>query len=145
MGLGYYGAYAADSMRLEKGYPAWGADLTTERSPLEAGLTRFVRPELRAALARPAPWKMVLLEIEPGEVDPFHAHTIWRGERPVGIVTSGAYGHRTGKALALGYLRDPSARDGLTMEILGRRRGAKILSTPPYDPTNTRLRDGGAA
>ena len=143
VGVGYYGAYAANSMRLEKGYRAWGIDLTTERSPLEAGLGTFVRPEFREPLARENPWDMVQLEIEPGEVDPFHAHTLWQSERPVGIVTSSAFGYRTGKVLALAYLRDPQASDRLTVSILGRHRTATILNTPPYDPNNIRLKSGG--
>ncbi len=141
-GLGYYGAYAANSMRLEKGYRAWGSDLTTERSPLEAGLTSFVRKDLRGRLARETPWDMVLLEIESGEVDPFYAHGLWQEGRSVGIVTSGAYGHRTGKVLALAYLRDASARDGLTVSILGRHRRATILPAAPFDPDNTRMKAG---
>ncbi|WP_293573670.1 FAD-dependent oxidoreductase [Phaeobacter sp.] len=149
-GLGFYGAYAANAMRLEKGYRAWGSDLTSERSPLEAGLTPFVRKALRADLARDTPWDMVLLEVEAGqtpadEVDPFYAHTLWRDGQPVGIATSGAFGHRTGKVLALAYLRDASARDGLTISILGQHRAATILSRPPFDPDNTRLKTGGSA
>lgn len=142
LGLGFYGAYAADAMRLEKGYRAWGSDLTTERSPLEAGLAAFVRPELRAGLARSAAWQMVLLEIAAGEVDPFHAHTLWQGNQPVGIVTSGGFGHRTGKVLALAYLRDATAREGLAVSILGEERAATILPGPPYDPGNFRLKTG---
>ena len=142
LGLAYYGAYAANAMRLEKGYRGWGSDLTTERSPLETGLTPFVRPELRAGLKRDDAWEMVLLEIEAGEVDPFYAHGVWQGARCVGIVTSGAYGHRTGKALALAYLRDPSARDGLTVFILGQHRAATILPQAPYDPDNFRMKPG---
>ncbi len=141
-GLGLYGAYAANAMRLEKGYRSWGSDLTTERSPLEAGLAPFVRKDLRDAL--PEEWDMVLLEIEAGEVDPFYAHTLWQGATPVGIVTSGAYGHRTGKVLALAYLRDPNARENLTVSILGQRRQATILPRPPYDPDNTRMKAGVA-
>ncbi|MBE1282430.1 MAG: FAD-dependent oxidoreductase [Rhodobacteraceae bacterium] len=141
-GLGFYGAYAANSMRLEKGYRGWGSDLTTERSPLEAGLTPFVRKERRTALARDNAWDMVLLEIESGEVDPFYAHTIWKDGAPVGIATSGAFGHRTGKVLALAYLRDPAARDGLTISILGQHRAATILPHAPFDPDNTRLKAG---
>ncbi len=142
-GLGFYGAYAANAMRLEKGYRGWGSDLTTERSPLEAGLAAFVRPDLRDMLVRDIPWDMVLLEIDAGDVDPFYAHTLWQGSRPVGIVTSGAYGHRTGKVLALAYLRDASAKTGLTVSILGQHRAAAILSEPPYDPQNVRLKSGG--
>ena len=40
--MGFYGAFAMNSLRLEKGYRAWGADLTSERTRLEAGLERFV-------------------------------------------------------------------------------------------------------
>ncbi len=138
-GLGYYGAYAANSMRLEKGYRGWGADLTTERSPIEAGLGVFVRDKDNL----PDEWDMVLLDIEAGDIDPFYAHTVWQGDRAVGVVTSGAYGHRTQKTLALAYLRDPAARDGLTVNILGQQRPAMILTKPPFDPENLHLR--GAA
>ncbi len=144
-GLGFFGAYAANAMRLEKGYRAWGSDLTTERSPLEAGLKPFVRRELRDALAREAPWDMVLLEIDSGDVDPFYAHAVWQNDHPIGIVTSGAFGHRTGKVLALAYLRDASARDGLTVSILGQLRRATILREPPFDPENIRLKSGGTS
>ena len=143
-GLGFFGAYAANSMRLEKGYRGWGSDLTTERSPLEAGLTAFVRPALRKALVGDQPWEMVLLEIEAGEVDPFYAHTLWQNDKAVGIVTSGAYGHRTGKVLALAYLRDTEARDGLGVSILGVLRAAHILDHPPFDPQNIRMKSGVA-
>lgn len=148
LGLGFYGAYAANAMRLEKGYRAWGADLTTERTPLESGLGAFVRTEERDFTGREemltragaAPWDMVLLEIEAGEIDPFYSHPVYQGERIVGIVTSAAYGHRTCKTLALAYLRDPSATDGLSISILGQRRTATILIEPPYDPENIRLK-----
>ena len=143
-GLGFYGAYAANSMRLEKGYRGWGSELTTERSPLEAGLAHFVRKDLRASLARKNAWDMVLLEVEAGDVDPFYAHTIWKDGLPVGIATSGAYGHRTGKALALAYLRDPTARDGLIISIVGQNRKATVLPQAPFDPFNLRLKTGGS-
>lgn len=131
-GLGYYGAYAPNSMRLENGYRGWGADLTTERSPIEAGLGAFVRDKDKL----PAAWDMVLLDIETDEVDPFYAHTVWQGGRAVGVVNSGAYGHRTQKPLALAYLRDPAAREDLTVSILGKRRRATILPEAPFDPEN---------
>ncbi|MEM8730120.1 MAG: aminomethyltransferase family protein, partial [Pseudomonadota bacterium] len=142
-GLGFYGAYAAISMRLEKGYRGWGSDLTTERSPIEAGLAPFVRPEVRDELLTEDPWAMVLLEIEAGEIDPFYAHTLWRADQPVGIVTSGAYGHRTDKVLALAYLRDTAARTDLSVSILGQHRAARILTEPPFDPDSTRMKSGG--
>ena len=51
LGIGYYGAYAANAMRLEKGYRAWGSDLTTERSPIEAGIGAFARNEAHPLMA----------------------------------------------------------------------------------------------
>ena len=146
-GIGHYGAYAANSMRLEKGYRGWGMDLTTERSPLESGLAYLVKAEGRdftgrdAMLKRPSPWDMVLLEIDTdGAVEPFYSHSVFAAGRPVGVVTSGAYGHRVKKSLALAFLRDPAARDGLTVKMLGRERAARILDVPPYDPQNARLK-----
>jgi dimethylglycine dehydrogenase len=146
LGLGYYGAYAANSMRIEKSYRSWGSDLTTERTPLETGVAALVKTDGRsfvgrdAMLAKPKPWDMVLLEIETTDVDPFYSHTVYAEGRPVGIVTSGAHGHRTGKTLALAFLREPDVRDGLSVKILGRTRSARVLDTPPYDPANNRLK-----
>ncbi len=146
-GIRHYGAYAANSMRLEKGYRAWGMDLTTERSPLETGLRHLVRTEGRdfigrdAMLRRDPNWDMVLLEIDTdGAVEPFYSHTVFAAGRPVGVVTSGAFGHRVRKSLALAFLREPAIRDGLTVKLLGRERAARILAAPPYDPQNLRLR-----
>ncbi|MEM9063631.1 MAG: FAD-dependent oxidoreductase [Pseudomonadota bacterium] len=140
--IGHYGLYAANSMRLEKGYRAWGSDLTTERSPIEAGLTPFLKRSCKAVTDRANDWEMVLLEIRSADVHPFYAHGLWQGDRSVGIVTSAAHGHRTGMVLALAYLRDRTARDNLTVDILGRRVPVRILDRPPFDPDNTRLRLG---
>ncbi len=146
LGVGYYGAYAANSMRMEKGYRGWGLDLTTERSPLETGLATFVKSDGRdfigrdAMLAKAKPWDMVLLEIETTDVDPFYSHSVFAAGRPIGVVTSGAHGHRTGKTLALAFLREPTVRDGLSVKILGRLRAARILDEVPYDPQNLRLK-----
>ena len=159
-----FGAYAMNSLRLEKGYRGWGTDLTTERTPIEAGLGHLVRTEGRefvgrdALLARTASadaWRMVLLSMEPdGDADPFYIHTVWKGAQPAGIVTSGAPGHRTGTVLALAYLR-PEAADTadaewqgadtmLEVSILDRRCAARVLDAPPYDPANSRLRGAPA-
>ena len=145
-GLGFYGAYAANSMRLEKGYRGWGADLTTERSPLESGLGAFTKTEGRAfpgrggLLTRSNDWHSVLLQVEEGPTDPFYAHPVWQGGRIIGIVTSGGFGHRVGHALALALLREPLSGEPLCIEILGQCRTATVLARPPFDPDNARLR-----
>ncbi len=87
-GLGFYGAFAANSMRLEKGYRGWGSDLTTERTPVESGVGFLVKTEghdfmgrdaLCARMAAAKPWEMVLLEIETDGFDPFYAHSVHQG------------------------------------------------------------------
>ena len=157
VGIRPFGAYAMNSMRLEKGYRAWGSDLTTERTPIEAGLGRLVRTAGREFTGRAAllaraeradAWRMALLRIEPdGDADPFHTHTVWEGGQSVGIVTSGAPGHRTGTVLALAYLLPEAGGAGasdtgrsLEVSILGRRSRARVLDAPPYDPADARLR-----
>jgi dimethylglycine dehydrogenase len=149
---GLFGAFAMNALRLEKGYRAWGADLTSERTPLEAGLGSLVKCEGRdfvgreALLARhaaPDHWHMALLALADGAPDPFASHTVLQGGRPVGMVTSGAYGQRVGRALALAYFTaeaDLSA-GGLSVLILGEEVPAEVLKRPPYDPDNLRLRD----
>jgi len=135
--LGFYGAFAMNSMRLEKGYRAWGADLTTERSPLEAGLGFLVNTERRDFIGRDAllarqradeHWSMHLLEFEDPEFDPFYMHTVFRGDEPLGMVTSASYGHRLQKAIGLAYFRRKvSSEDELGVEILGRKSIARII------------------
>jgi dimethylglycine dehydrogenase len=147
-----FGAFAMNSMRLEKGYRAWGLDLTTERTPLEAGLAALVRPEGRRFIGRdamldrarrPDAWRMVLLELDAqDDIDPFYSHALLEGDAPVGLITSGACGHRTGKVLALAYLRPEATGAGLTASILGQPVAARLLERPPYDPDNLRLRGG---
>ncbi len=152
--LGFYGAYAANSMRLEKAYRAWGSDLTTERSPTESGLGFLVKPDghdpkardftgraaLLARMNDPDRWEMVLLAVSGADVDPFYAHAVHDPSGIVGIVTSGGFGHRCQKMLAIAYLRKRGARDRLSVEILGTRYAARVLDRPPFDPDNHRLK-----
>lgn len=146
-GIGHYGTYAANAMRMEKGYRGWGSELTTERSPIEAGLKPFLRnldgAGWNAVEARANDWEMVLIEVLSDAEYPYYAHGLWQGDRSVGIVTSAAFGHRTGKSLALAYLRDATARNDLTVDVLGQRCPVNILERPPFDPDNTRLRGQG--
>jgi dimethylglycine dehydrogenase len=146
-GIGHYGAYAMNAMRLEKGYRGWGMDLTTERSPLETGLSYLVKHEGRSFIGREAMlkrqpgWDMVLLEIDTdGAVEPFYSHTLFAAGSPIGVVTSGAFGHRVRKSLALAFLRERDMREGLAVKLLGVERPARILAQPPYDPQNLKLK-----
>jgi len=143
-----YGAFAMNAMRLEKGYRAWGVDYTTERTPLEAGMAQLVNTDQRTFIGRDSMliraqseshWSMHLLSLDTEDVDPFYAHPIVANGEAIGVVTSGAYGHRCNMALALGYLWQHPPANSLSVEILGKPVAARVLDQCPYDPTNTRL------
>jgi dimethylglycine dehydrogenase len=147
-----FGAFAMNSMRLEKAYRAWGLDFTTERTPYEAGVDALVRPcgrdfvgrkALEEHSRRPRQKRMVLFEIGGDGPDPFYSHPVFSNGKVAGIVTSGAFGHRTGLKLALAYV-DPDTlaeRSGqFTVEIVGEPSPARVLPRTPYDPDNLRLK-----
>ena len=145
------GALAVEAMRIEKGYPHWRADLITERTPLEAGLERFVQFENNDFLGRDAlrrqqragpPTRLVLMTVD-CDIAPAHAgDPLFSGDTLLGAVTSAAYGHRVQKNLAMGYLPIASATVGTRLEIaiLGNRYPAEVLAAPAYDPNNHRPR-----
>jgi dimethylglycine dehydrogenase len=150
LGISAFGSYAMNAMRLEKGYRAWGLDLTTERTPIESGLSFLVKSDGRDFVGRhallqrsksPKAWRMDLLEIGSSGVDPFYSHTVLQDGRPVGIVTSAAHGHRTGKVLALAYFKPEAdlSKENLQVRILGDKVDARVLPTAPFDPKNRRV------
>lgn len=146
-----FGLYAIDSLRLEKCYRSWKQDLSTEYSALAAGLDRFVRlnkpdfPGRRALLREKASGvreRFVPLLVEAGEADAPALATVFDAGQAVGLVTSGGYGHRLEKSIALAYVRADLARQGqaLEIEIFGERRHAVVGREPLYDPLNERLK-----
>jgi dimethylglycine dehydrogenase len=151
LGAGLFGAYALNAMRLEKGYRGWGADLSTERTPIETGMEGFIRTEGRdfigrSALLAKAPrareMRLKLLEIQGDGPDQFYSHPVLVQGRAAGLVTSGSFGHRTRRKLALAYIEAAvlASEPSLEVEILGERCPARILDAPPYDPQNVRLK-----
>ncbi len=151
-GIGLYGAFAANALRLEKGYRAWGVDLTTERSPIEAGLGQFVKTTDRDFIGKSSllqrqrqgnGWQMHLLALDGEVIDPFYLHTVIQNEQVVGLVTSGGFGHRVQKNLALAYFSEPLDGSPLSVRILDHEVSARLLDEVPYDPLN-RIPSGGS-
>ncbi|MEM0944653.1 MAG: aminomethyltransferase family protein, partial [Pseudomonadota bacterium] len=147
-GLRPFGLYAAESMRLEKGYRHWKADLITEFDPFESGLDRFVKLDHafpgRAALEgrnlkRRA---FVTLEIACDTAPAHPGDSLFQGGEVVGTVTSAAWGHRVAKNLAMGFVDPAQAAEGTEMDIdlLGKRFGARVIAPCQYDPENARVR-----
>jgi dimethylglycine dehydrogenase len=144
-----FGIKAMDSMRLEKSYRIIGRELSIEYSAHESGLHRFVRmdkPDFlgRAGLAeRKSAHCFVTLQlhgIEDADArgsEPIHHHGAL-----IGRTTSGGYGWRVQKSLALAMVRPDFAGLGteLNVTILGRGYGATVIGESPYDAGNERLR-----
>lgn len=150
LGLADFGLYAMNSLRLEKAYAGWGAELTSEITPAEAGLDRFVKLDKdfvgKAALERVqaagVQGKLAYVEMDATSADVFGGEAVWSGATLAGVATSGGYGHHTGKSLAFVYVLPAYARAGcpLEIELLGERRTARVLGAPVYDPENARSR-----
>ena len=151
-GLKPFGMEALDSLRIEKGYRAWKGDLSTDYTILQGGLERFVdwgKPDFKgkAALEREKQQgvskRFVLLTVEAGDCDAPYMSTLWHGGAVVGETTSGNWGYRTGKSIALGMLRADLAVAGteIEVEIYGDRFKATVQPDGPlFDPNNERLR-----
>ncbi|WP_027061393.1 GcvT family protein [Mesorhizobium loti] len=152
-GLKPFGMYALDSLRLEKGYRTWKGDLSTDYSILQGGLERFVKwekPDFRGKAAlqnekqQGVKKRFVTLVVEnPGDCDAPYMSTLWHGGQIVGETTSGGWGHRIDKSIALGVLRVDLTEPGtaVEVEIFGDRFKAVVQNDEPlWDPKNERLR-----
>ncbi|MEO1456012.1 MAG: FAD-dependent oxidoreductase [Pseudomonadota bacterium] len=148
-----FGMYALNSLRIEKGYRAWKGDLSTDYTLLEGALDRFVKfdkaqdfPGKSALLRekqRGVTKRFVTLTVEAGACDAPYMSTLWKGDEIVGETTSGAWGYRIGKSVALGMLRKDLATAGerLEVDIYGERFAATVQPDGPlWDPQNERLR-----
>jgi sarcosine dehydrogenase len=157
LGLVNAGYRAIESLRLEKGYRAWGADIGPDHTPLEAGLGWAVklksnrpflgREALEAQARAPLKKRLAGFTVDDPAIVLLGRETIFRDGKQVGWLTSGGWGYTIGKAIGYGYVRNP---DGVTAEYLtsGRyelevaceRVPATVHLAPLYDPKNERVR-----
>ncbi len=146
-----FGLYAVNSLRIEKGYRGWGAELTNEITLLDADMERFVRFDKDHFVGRDATLRqpeegrsiqLIYFEVDADDSDTRGAEPIFSGNDCVGITTSGGYGHAVQKSLGFGYVDLASAKPGteLGIDLLGKRCRATVLKDPVYDPNNDRLR-----
>ncbi len=145
------GGGAFDSLRLEKGFRLWGADIHTEYTPYEAGLGWAVKLNKGDFLGREALIRSREAGIERRLCcltlsDPSHVvmgkEPILDGERVLGYVTSANVGYSVGKSIAYGYLPTAYATAGtvVTIEYFGERYEAVVAEEPLYDPGHSKLR-----
>jgi len=147
-----FGIRAMDAMRLEKSYRMVGTEMSIEYAAFESGLDRFVNMQKPDFIGRDglAKWQesgfsnqFVTLGVhDTDDADAIGGNPIYHDGQLVGRATSGGYGFRIDRSLALAMLQPEYAAIGTTLEIdiLGKRYQAEVIEESPFDPHNDRLR-----
>ena len=150
------GYRAIETLRLEKGYRAWGSDIGPDHTPIEAGLAwavkmksgiDFIGREAIAAQITTGVKKRLATFTATPEVVLLGRETIYRNGERVGWLSSGGYGHTVKKSIGMGYVRHPG---GVTqdfilsgtyeLEVASERVPAQVTLAPLHDPGNMRVR-----
>jgi 4-methylaminobutanoate oxidase (formaldehyde-forming) len=150
-GLVAGGYKAIDSCRLEKGYRVWGADITPEDNPYEAGLDFAVkldkgdfigRDALVAAKERGIERKLACLVLADPSAIALGSEPVRIDGATVGRVTSGGYGYTVERSIAYAYMPAVNANPGqpVEVEIFGEWVAGEVASEPLYDPDGERIR-----
>ena len=150
-GITNFGLYAVNSLRIEKAYKGWGAELTNEVTMLDADMGRFLKLEKpnfvgKAATEREAKeeraLQIIYFEVDAEHCDIHGSEPIFYQGECVGLTTSGGYGHRVDKNLGFGYVPGALADSATEFQVmlLGELCTLRTLDKPAYDPSNQRLR-----
>ena len=150
-GIANFGTYAMNSLRMEKAYKGWGSELTTEITPMEAGLESSVdftkyfigRESTLSRKLLGVNTKLVYVSVETSDSDCLGNEPVIDNEQIIGVTTSGAYGHTVYQSLAFAYVQPQYAEPGTQFEIkiLEKNCIATVLTKAVHDPENLRLRD----
>ncbi|HTL56339.1 MAG TPA: FAD-dependent oxidoreductase [Candidatus Limnocylindrales bacterium] len=150
------GHYAINSLRLEKGYRAWGADISPDDTALEAGLGFAVGWKKNAPFLgkdtlvrqKQAVLKRLLVTFVLEDSGPvlWGSEPIYRNGQAVGYTTSGSYGHTLGAAVGMGYVK---CQDGVSPDFIkegryeinvsGKRFPAAAYLKAPFDPERKKI------
>jgi 4-methylaminobutanoate oxidase (formaldehyde-forming) len=158
-GLANAGYYAIESMRLEKGYRAFGRELTPDYNPVEAGLlfacklgsdiSFLGREAVEKAKADGPRRRLVSVVLDDAVTDVWGGELMLRDGIAAGQVMSAAWGEALGRPVGLAYVRDPAGgvvtpeflRSGTyQVNVAGQTRPATVSLRPPFDPANTRVK-----
>jgi 4-methylaminobutanoate oxidase (formaldehyde-forming) len=150
-GLVPAGYKAIDTLRLEKGYRYWGADITPDYTPFETGMGRFVKLEKADFRGKQALLKqkkdglrqrLCCMSLADPTAIALGNEPIFQDGKVVGWVTSGGYGYSVRKSIAYGYLPIDLAKPGarLEVELFGERIALTVEKEPLFDPKNERIR-----
>ena len=148
-GIANFGLYAVNSLRMEKAYRSWGAELTNEVTMLDADMGRFIKLDKDDFVGKEASlqqkeraMQLIYFAVEAADADVLGGEPLFAGEQCVGVTTSGTYGHYVRKSLGFGYVPPQLAKPDASLEValLGERRRVQVLTEPAHDPANHRLR-----
>jgi 4-methylaminobutanoate oxidase (formaldehyde-forming) len=151
LGMRPVGYRAVDSLRLEKGYRYWSADITPDYTPFESGQAFCVKLDKgdfqgRGALLRQKAEgltrKLCCLVLSDPQRVVLGNEPVFEDDRVVSRVTSGGYGYFVGESIAYAYLPVRLAPLGteLSIEVDGMRIQARVNRDPRHDPTGHRIR-----
>jgi 4-methylaminobutanoate oxidase (formaldehyde-forming) len=150
-GLANVGYRCIESLRLEKGYRYWSGDISPEYTPFEAALDFCVKLNKGEFIGRQAllnqkekgiARRLCCLTIHTGPLMPVGKEAILDGDKVIGIVTSGGFGHTIKKPIAYGYLPTEYTKPGtrLQIEVAAKRYDATVEKEPLYDPENRKVK-----
>ena len=155
--IGNFGMLALDSMRLEKGYRSWKADLTSDYTMFQSGLGRWVNLNKEAFTGKAAlqaehqagvTQNFVTLTLDdPADGEPFgeavYLSTVRIDGNDAGLVVSAGYGHRVGKSISMAVVDAAMLEAGgaFSVDVLGRERAAhRVVGDVLYDPENAKMK-----
>ena len=152
LGISECGFNALLSLRLEKSYGIWSAEFTQGYTPGMTGMDRWIDWNKQAFVGREAAiaerdgngpaQRLVTLEVSAQDADASGYEPVWSGDRRVGFVTSGGYGHTVEKSLAMALVDSDLADVGtdLKAHIVGVERDVTVIAPSPYDPAGAVMR-----
>ncbi len=151
-GIREFGFYAMNSLRLEKSFGIWSAEFRQEYTPQETGMDRWIDWQKEEFVGREAALKerdeesaakrLVTLEVDAEDADASGYEPVWLGDKRIGFVTSGGYGHHVNKSLAMALVDPGAAASGteLAVHVVGKLRPARVIDPSPYDPKGEAMR-----
>ena len=150
-GIRDFGAYALNSLRMEKAYKGMHAEMTNEVTMIEADMERFVKYDKEDFVGKAATQKSkqagariqaAYVEVENSDNDILGNEPVFDGDRMIGLTTSGGFGHTVQKSLGFVFVEPKYAEPGSQFQIMlmGDLRTATVLAEPAWDPKSERLR-----
>lgn len=149
-GIKPFGSHATESMRLEKGYRHWKADLITEFNPIESGLSRFVKMDkefigktaLAKMLENGSQRDFISITLDNHQAPAHPGDSILSNGKVIGTITSAGWGYRTQQNIAMGFIDPEFCNNSCDLQIqhIGQLSPAKVSDMCRYDVENMLVR-----